>query len=877
MKICPKFLGLFVLFAIAGAAAADDAAAPLSVNLLKSKWTGAGSTEGKTTTTFSQDENGVSYTVKNFNNNTNDTGPHLDVPVSARDGRAFQTLKLRMRLTSDLKAIMANGKLMTFSFYDNKTKRELNAVGIQQNLDVQVNAGDWQDISINIRQIGRSQMGGITIWPRLLPYGVNHEYKMEISRCELVGAADPVFDGEGMSGPLAPASSPSAQQLTTKDGLGLKLGQDGSIAGLMQGDRDIGNGARSGGILVRDHANNAPPVPAGGSLRPGNGGLAQTADLPKLNLHVEGRYQVEGNLIHLSMKAVNLTKENRFLTLYFAIPLQAGAWTWWSDMNNGQLVGGQDVAGADGQKAPGPFYEETTDRYPLAAMTSPDAGVALAIPLDQPRNYRLEYNEATGLLYVAFDVALADIATPSGGSLNEVSCEAYLYACDPQWGMRSALQTYYTAFPQWFTKHVKRDGGWEMSGARGGMTPEHIIASGCRFDWTTEPNEQWTWNAQNGVLNGIYVEPEYVQLSMTDVDPSDENALNRLNKLSVGDTEEWKKIEHLHYTGAYKDEPYSQEHGLLAYHQMLAQAALVSGLVTADGKPSLGVGYRGGWIGENGLGMMVPCNLDPQIPHGRGEVAYELLESKAKGYLDSKKLVTNSWSLDSYQCDETYDYKKENFTYSPFPLTYERDHAQLAVPVRLTMAAWIKGLAERSLPDKVIFGNLIGNYTFSAPYLDIFGTEGGSVEDPAYMRAMSYRRPMTYLPYTPKPDLDVFYNLLYGAYPGRGIIQAQYDAIVPLLDQLTEAGWEPLTYAKSDAPKVRVERFGSGDHCYLVCYNTDPATGRCHVTLDKAGLKGDFQKATALFGSQKGHETPITEGTFSVQLTAHQTTVFKLE
>jgi hypothetical protein len=850
-------LGLLASLA-AGAAGAEP-----STDLLQYPWHVSTSTPNKTEIALAHEGATVVYTLKNLQGNRDETFPHMTIDLgAAQDWRGYRTLKCRMRLTSDAPSIMAGGKDLMFCFYDGQTRHEMLNIPVQQGVSVHLKGGEWQDVTLNLRPLGRAEVGVVDLYTYIAPYGITHQYKIEVAQCELVRDNRPVFDGEGMSGPLSGGGGEPLKKLATSDGLQLQVAKDGGVTGLAIGGQEIGGAGEPGGVLVRDHASEAPPVAVRGETRAEGDALIQRATLDPLGLKVESRYQAEGDRIHVSLKATNLRKDTRLLTLYFALPLQKKAWSWGKDIN-------QTVAiPADSQRP----YEEATAQYPLACLTSPDAAVALAIPLDQPRNYRLAYNEPTGLFYAAFDVALTDLKNPDGHSLNEAACDVYLYPADPRWGFRSALQNYYAAFPQWFVKRTKRDGGWEIG--RPKLTPEQVIASGCRFSWGTAPDLA-AWNTQNGILNTVYIEPEYIQISMTDLQPSDAAALERLKNLAAGDAAEWKKIEHLHYTVSGSGDPYAKAHGLQPYHQMLAQAALGSGLVTADGRPSLGVGYRGGWIGENGLAMMVPCNLDPQIPHGRGQAASALLEASARAHAVENHVTTDGWALDSYVCDDSFDYQANNFRYSPFPITFEQGGTQPAVPIRLTMAAWARELAAST--GKLLFGNVVGNITFSVPYLDIFGSEEGWVTNPAYLRSMAHHKSMTYLPYTPKPDLDVFFNFLYGVYPGRGLVQEQYEKMVPVLDTITPAGWEPVTDAVTDAPHVRVERFGSGKTCYLVFHNNDPAAKAFQVTADAQALQTTGQKVTVLFGPQKGQEIAATHGAFPLQLGSRETCVVKLD
>jgi hypothetical protein len=842
-------------------------------NLLLSKWSFGGGAPDKTDVKLTQTPSLLTVEVVNKNNNLSETSPNLTCSFGgARDWRNYSQLKCRMRLTTDLAPMQEDGKQLCFCFYDQDMVHEISDVTVQQSIPKRLMAGDWQDVTIDLSLLRRAKAQSMDIYLYIQPYGVNHTFKIEISRMELVGGDDdhPNFDGWVLNAPLAGASAGTGQRLAAPDGFGLALAGNGGVPSIFMGDKELGNPGQPGGLMVRPAAGDAPPVVAGGRVQAEAGGLAQSADLPDQSLHLDGHYLVEGNRLHVTLHAANTGKESRSFTLYYALPLKPGDWKWSDGIRESMAM--PAAAGAAN------WHEEITNLSPLATMASADGAIALAVPLDKPQTYRIGFNDKTGLFYVAYDLTLVDAKNPqSGASLNEATCDFYLYACDPAWGYRDALQKYYAAFPDWFTQRVK-GGGWDLESGRKGLKDEDIVTSGCRFFWGILANQWAKWNAAHGTVSLAYIEPSYVQISMTDLLPSTTAGLERLQKLSEKDPAEWAKIKSLHYTTSGIDHAYAQTKGMEAYHDYLAQGAYHSFIYTAWDKPDLGVGYRPGWIGENGLGMMVPCNLDPDIPDGRGQAAMAFLEEDAKMVEAKTGAHVGGWALDSYICDDTEDYRAENFPYSPFPIGFDRDNRKPSVLQRLTMAAWIKALAERSRPaNRVILPNEAQNLTYSAPYTDIFGSESGFVPFPDYQRAMAYHRAVTYLPYSPKPDGETFFNLLYGIYPGRGLTMAAYNAVVPLLDKLDAAGWEPVTYARADMAKVRVERFGSGDNCYFAFFNPDRTAVRFHVTVDADALKSSFDKATVLFGPQKGRiVSKGTKGDISLNLGPRETALIKL-
>ncbi|MBM3498385.1 MAG: hypothetical protein FJX74_06905 [Armatimonadetes bacterium] len=57
-----------------------------------------------------------------------------------------------------------------------------------------------------------------------------------------------------------------------------------------------------------------------------------------------------------------------------------------------------------------------------------------------------------------------------------------------------------------------------------------------------------------------------------------------------------------------------------------------------------------------------------------------------------------------------------------------------------------------------------------------------------------------------------------------------------LLRDLNAAGWEPITHARVDPPTIRLERFGSAPHVYLVAHNPTDAPVTAKVTFDARAM-----------------------------------------
>jgi hypothetical protein len=70
-------------------------------------------------------------------------------------------------------------------------------------------------------------------------------------------------------------------------------------------------------------------------------------------------------------------------------------------------------------------------------------------------------------------------------------------------------------------------------------------------------------------------------------------------------------------------------------------------------------------------------------------------------------------------------------------------------------------------------------------------------------------------------------------------VRPLYKQFIPILRHLHEAGWEPITYARTDAPAVQIERYGPGPgrEMLLAVFNGGKSAVEAKLTLAAAALK----------------------------------------
>jgi hypothetical protein len=718
--------------------------------------------------------------------------PRLALTFSDRqDWRGFDKLRVRLRIVSD--DVRVEGKPLNFVFYDEQTRIE-NAPGnpaLQQGVRIQAPHRQWLETEIPLREIRRSSIRTIELYAYENPPAVAHRCRIEIARLELAGpdSAATLFDGRshGNAGLVQPRQ-PEARRLRTDDGLEVGLDDSGGVTSVVIDGKALGSAPDSlGGFFLRD---------------------AATADLPKRALggleFIPG-YKTCGGYLEMSGALVNQGTGDRLITAYFVLPIGDSAWQWGESISAAAIP---DAAAA---------FELTHTKYPLSALSLPQVGgLSLAIRMDEPVRYRLVYNPKQKLYFAAFDLAV----TPEKPA---ASFRVILYRHDPAWGFRSALQRYYDFFPQFFEKRVSIDGGWGVW--RQTPPTEDDLASGFAYSWgpVMEPN---LLKAQQrlGILNLPYIEPEYWQMSLGDLhSASNGEALERLRRIAAGDDAEWERFAKLRYTSTDGSRHHRrQSTAARGFYRDLATATLHSLAGAPDGSLPAAVAKRD-WIGDSGLGAMFPCNLDPDIPDGKGrfntQVAIRTMfedQEKATG------VRMDGLSLDCF-LGSAPDFRREHFRYLQGPLAFYETPVGLRPGIGAEWGSvdWMRDLKQQPWWDKrMLMANLVDSgggdrLAFAAPYLDIFGLEHAWVPDPDFLRSMARNKPVTDLPYSPREPWVASYMQVHGIFPGEGHDHVLMKKMVPVLRSLMREGWEPVTGVRASTPDFRMERYGR----YLAVHN----------------------------------------------------------
>ncbi len=505
------------------------------------------------------------------------------------------------------------------------------------------------------------------------------------------------------------------------------------------------------------------------------------------------------------LRLQDATGKDRGLLVRLAVPVDAIGWSWCDDLQNRRTIETDKL------------YENTRPLRAFAALPEwkdkPDlrmgyntlnfcttiagpAALCLAVPLDKPRIYRTAYHARHKMLTITYDVALCpDTRTPS-----EALFEFELYSADPKWGMRSALDTYYQRHPNFFANNTPRQGMWIAFTHLN--TIDNVNEFGVVFQ---EGAGSAPYDDKLGVTSLTYYTHAGMYADVPDhrrgVDPTP--ALDR--RIAA--------VEANFRRATGKDGAYAE-----------------CGLHTPDGNLSAEPGAVYGDV-------LAQFCLEPEMFYGNW-----LLDRVDKFFADFRK---GGGELDGFYYDGLttgINYRREHFTHAEYPPSWDPIAKKPYLFNYFSSVEWARLVAEKlhRMGKVTMMNGAMGESPFCAPYLDIMGAETGlriPQREYTYVRTICRHKPFVtllkgnYAKLT-SDQIELFMKrcLAYGVFPGyfdwppSGLgpggtywDHAEYyerdrplfRKYQPLVKDIAEAGWEPLTLASADNPLLQIERFGS--------------------------------------------------------------------
>lgn len=581
-------------------------------------------------------------------------------------------------------------------------------------------------------------------------------------------------------------------------------------------------------------------------------------------------YESKGDYIEINGNIIGNGKE-KALDVYFLLPINAFQWKWWDDIRNWREIEEgiyELVINADESS-----YLPLSP-YPMAAITK-DVGISLAIPLAKPRIFRIFYDGNEKRFGISFNFGLIP-------EVKEANFTIYIYKCNAKWGFRSALNRYYKFFPEYFNNDIDLrflNSSYEYADFGIRHVQGHFYNEN-QAKFIPELNKKNVYVAE-------YTLPTEFGIS----------SLQSIYEPSPNYEEFVNLIDYYAKNGTY-------------FVKLKAIATKNSTMFDINGDVILGKILRApSWAPDKWVGK-IPLNTEPELPNfGITKLMLEIIEmafenaEKYNGTIDGVE-IDNFMKMCRY-----IDMNSSRFQYVDYPLVYNPNNFKPGIHGMMPMVEYLQSLSEwlnKNQPHAKITGNCIemGVASFGFPYLAALPFEMGSLTRWNFNdRELNYRRSMAYHRYLSANQCNKMYDeygriilpyvyeyinesLFYGIYPlmkddffencNYEVVRPIYKKVIPILDELYLAGWEPITHAYAN--ETWVERFGNGSTVYFTVRNNDSIAKEYEIVIeaDKLGIERNAYIVEMLSNENVSYEYKKGKIIIHDSIKAKETKVFKV-
>lgn len=666
--------------------------------------------------------------------------------------------------------------------------------------------------------------------------------------------------------PLAERPQTAYTTLETTDGLSLSLGQNG-VASLKEDGVELKAPGVPSGFLISDQAakSHIYAFERVANDNPNN----YSGTVEDLGLKIDANFTAQPDGIKVSGRLSDMRKEDRAVTLSFALPIDASGWRWGDYIRQSREIGSSSTAYSYTNSEPPDFETGPMSLYPTSAIYNAALGKALSIGVDhsKPTHYKLEYNRGTKQLLITFEFGLA---SDTANFPNSADFSFMIYRFDADWGFRGAFDKYMRLFPEAYNVRLPEQGIW-MPFAPISKVP-NWQDFGFKFKEGHDDLEETAFSIRNDIKVFSYTE--------------------------LGTW--WQHIDQsLPQTiaTAISERDKAASEGFLP-----ARMAQVAAMKNADGNPMLQM-ILAPWT----KGARWFVNANPDLPGNPNAYSLyysdDILAARYSGETqpDGEYLDT----LDGWPY--TLNFERNHFPYATAPLAFSKLTGKPALHRAFSVWEAAKRISDRmhGMGKFMMANGTPYAYSMYMPMLDVMGNErqwlasdGSYLPDPddvlSRYRTLAGQKPYLMLQ---NSDFNIFTHaymekymqrtLFYGIYPSAFSSNASdesnywknasfyerdrdlFKKYIPIIKRVAEAGWQPMTYATSSNAVVYVERYGEGNSVYLTVMNDKTNTSNsATITLDPAriGLTGQLAAVELI----SGEEIAISDNRFSVDLAPGQ-------
>ena len=589
----------------------------------------------------------------------------------------------------------------------------------------------------------------------------------------------------------------------------------------------------------------------------------------------------------------DLTGADRAVKLEYSLPINALGWQWGDYVGESRGIG-SGMRYEYVHNNIGEFRKQ--NKYPFTCISDSNRGLSIAVPMNEPRIYRTEYNTEKGYL-INYDLGLSEKTYKIGSGCADF--KFIIYKLDePEWEFRALAKKYYELYPEFFTKKNEKEGLWWFHNECDPQDIPNIEDFGFAFHCKPEFSvSERLYDHRHGLYPMQYDEPwgHWRSFGTSSIQPSDEDMITALEDDRNNVNDLWKNTVTV---------------------SVAANAVFNTAPYDENGNMYLDDPFF--WSNWGTWCQNFPENPDPDLPSpNRYEISYARYELSNNSDEDYPCMGIRVDSLIAdWAWGEKENYRKEHWECTDFPLVFSyqtRQPVLLGILSQYDYLSSMHGLMS-SMNKRVDANIFTAAYSFYSNLIDVLGSELSYVqtdeEDALLRRTMSYHKTNRNMlqwwlegeDTVTHAEIKTFINdqLFYGMFPSISISAPEttyggnrywntpelYDRdrdlfkkYLPIIKKVSAAGWEPIPYAVCNNPNIKFERYGNA---YFTIGNRSTATEYGTITVDLAnlGFSSGAVTATTAVDLCSGNTVNLTISnnavSFPVEIDSGETLVYKL-
>lgn len=621
------------------------------------------------------------------------------------------------------------------------------------------------------------------------------------------------------------AKPTSILNISTRDGLSLRLGSDGKVWGLSLDGEELSKTNLSKtpyGLLVGDGFDGFFYTGKTTVEAIGNGILRVGADVPQQSLKWKATYTALPKRIVVQGEIYSESPNDRPVDVLFRLPIGLKDLVWWDDISHHRNINKHSLYKIKG--------------LTLACVTRKNGkdGIGIALSPDMPCVFELGFN-SSNMLYVRLKFALSPLAKLK----KKANFSFSIFRVDGHWGLRDAAKRYYDAYPYAFKRRATKQGMWLFA-----------------FPAQKLPNP-WDYAYHEGGQNSAKIDEKLGIFTFPYILPG-QLSITHLSSLPDSYDEVIKELKN------YKQHSVEKKINNLANIIECCAVLSPNGKFPVTVRDNLGADV----LPPKPINMIVfPVNCDPDLFFDKNiSTVAKLKLDQARGLVRAYPLIDGIY-VDSVSgwVAKYLNSRRDHFRYADYPLTYEQTNGLSVIDGRFSMFEFLKALGTMlHASGRLVFSNL--GCSHRVPWLyyvtDVCGIEGRAVDlrSLRYFRTMAYQKPVLRLDYisingrktllAKRSAFETYFKRCtsLGIYPSIGRncnfifkkFRDIYQRYMPILKKISQAGWEPVTHAKCKTNGLSIERFGPRHgKLYFTIYNetSKPTWAEVDVDFQSLGIK----------------------------------------